>query len=73
MAHKDQGAGAMMTTMATEMKKKEERANNGVASILGPLFNCGHNGELEYINNLVISLDVSASKIKMVRKISLYN
>ena len=38
--HKDENAVAIMATIASEMKKKEERVNNIVASIPKSKFNC---------------------------------
>ena len=70
MAHKDENAVAIMATIATEMKKKEERANNVVASIPATIFDCEEGSEVEFIQKLANKLGVPGSKVKKAKKIS---
>ena len=70
LVHKDENAVAMMATIATEMRKKEERVNNVIASIPVSAFSCNDGGETEYAGQLASKIGIPATRVKKARRIS---
>jgi hypothetical protein len=71
MALKNENAVAMMATIATEMKKKEERANNVIASIPTSFFNSSEVVELEIAKQLADTIKGQDEiKVAKARRIS---
>ncbi|RMZ95161.1 hypothetical protein BpHYR1_034406, partial [Brachionus plicatilis] len=66
--HKDENAVAMITTITTEMKKKEERANNVILAIPEAKLT-EPNGEADFAKKLATDMGISGMKIKNVRRI----
>ena len=65
--HKDKNAVAMMATMANEMKKKAERANNVIAAIPAELCTEGCDGVL--IKSITSEIVVAESRVIKTRRI----
>lgn len=68
MAHKDENAVAMMTTMATEMRKKDERINNVVIAIPSAT-HIEPNCEADFVKNLASNIGIAGTRIKTARRI----
>ncbi|RNA26867.1 hypothetical protein BpHYR1_011784 [Brachionus plicatilis] len=65
--HKDKNAVAMMATMANEMKKKAERANNVIAAIPAEL--CTEGGDDALVKSLTSEIGVAESRVIKTRRI----
>ncbi|RNA36672.1 hypothetical protein BpHYR1_013885, partial [Brachionus plicatilis] len=61
--HKDENAVTMITTITTEMKKKEERANNVFLAIPEAKLT-EPNGEADFAKKLATDMGISGTKIK---------
>ena len=69
LAHKDENAVAIMATISTEMKKKEERANNVVIATSSTNLAGTDNAEFEYAKTLAKAMGVPEEAVKTARRI----
>ena len=70
MAHKDENAVAIMATIATEMKRKEERVNNVIVAVPATSFPIAEGHELEFAKKLAGEMELRETRVKKARRIS---
>ncbi|RNA40381.1 hypothetical protein BpHYR1_021774 [Brachionus plicatilis] len=67
-AHKNDKAAAMMTTVATELRRKKERAQNVIAAIPVSMFK--ENEEMILAKKLALAIGAAEAKVKKARCIT---
>ena len=64
--HKDENAVALMTSISTEMKKKEERAKNVLLAIPASIITVA-DGEADFAKKLATHMGIPGSRVKMAK------
>ncbi|RNA16109.1 hypothetical protein BpHYR1_006987 [Brachionus plicatilis] len=67
--HKDENAVALMTSISTEMKKKEERAKNVLLAIPASIITVA-DGEADFAKKLATHMGIPGSRVKKAKRIS---